>query len=56
MVAAVRALDENTVEVTLKDGRVQRLAVSRMEQDDTTVRLTEYRDGQVTVQELASGR
>jgi hypothetical protein len=56
MVRAVRARDENTVEVTLQDGRVQVVSVSSMEYDDTTAKLVEYVNGQRVAEELASGK
>lgn len=53
MIASVKANDENTVEVMLKDGRRQVIIVNNIERDNITVELVEYKDGRIIRQELA---
>jgi hypothetical protein len=56
MIVSVNAADENCVNVMLKDGRTQVITVHNIEHDNTTVKLVEYKDGNVIREELASGR
>jgi hypothetical protein len=55
MIVSVEAISENMVEVTLKDGRRQVVAVNNIEHDDVTVSIVEYEDGQIVRQEFAYG-
>ncbi|MGG1515570.1 hypothetical protein ABE504_09165 [Paenibacillus oryzisoli] len=56
MIATVQAADANTVEVRLKDGRTQIVEVSSMEQEDISLKLTEYARGQLIREETAAGK
>jgi len=56
MIKHVKATDENTVEITLKDGRVQVITTSKIEKDNVTVNIVGYKDGKMIFEELASGR
>jgi hypothetical protein len=56
MIDSVRASDENTVAVSLKDGRTQIITVHHMERDDITVHLQELKGGRAVREELAQGR
>ncbi len=55
VIDSVKAADENTVEVKLKDGRTQIITVGHIESGDVSVQLTEYRDGCIVRKETASG-
>lgn len=54
VIESVRAVDENTMQVRLKDGRTQIITVQNMERDDQSVKLSEYRNGQAVSEEWAA--
>jgi len=56
MIVSVMATDENTVEVALRDGRKQVIAVRNMEGDDVSVELLEQRNGRSVREERASAK
>ncbi|KRE69608.1 hypothetical protein [Paenibacillus sp. Soil750] len=56
MVVSVKAVDDSTVEVQLKDGRTQVLTVDHIEAEDVSVRIVESKDGRIIREELALGR
>ena len=56
MIVSLQASDENTVEVTLKDGRTQIITVHHIEHDEITVNISEYKNGILIHNELARGR
>lgn len=55
MIESVYATDENTVNVRLKDGRIQVITVHGIEQGTVSVHFAEYRDGRLLREERASG-
>ncbi|MDQ0920695.1 hypothetical protein [Paenibacillus sp. V4I5] len=56
MILSVQAADANTVEVILKDGRIQIITVNQIEHDEITVNILEYKDGILIHNELACGK
>lgn len=56
MIAAVKGVDEHTVEIVLKDGRTQAIAVRSMNEGQSTVHLEEYKDGRMVREEVAAGK
>ncbi|MOA55133.1 hypothetical protein D3C78_1788730 [compost metagenome] len=56
MIEYVQASDENTVEVSLKDGRRQVITLSGIEGEELCLQLVESKAGQTTRQERATGK
>jgi len=56
MIAAVKGINEHSVEIVLKDGRTQMITVQSMSAGESTVHLKEYKDGRILREEVAAGK